>query len=138
VDAYNEHIAVMETSRDTFGVSGTTCRLYNVGKTKASASDDEEEEDQDDDDGEESDGMQGGDQGRGGNMQHLHNHILNGDPHGLALLTGLLGEGSDFDADNMGSDLDDDESDDEEDDDDDDDDEVAFEMDTDDAADDEH
>jgi len=50
----------------------------------------------------------------------------------------IQGEGSDFDADNMGSDLDDDESDDEEDDDDDDDDEVAFEMDTDDAADDEH
>ena len=50
----------------------------------------------------------------------------------------IQGEGSDFDADNMGSDLDEDESDEDEDDDDDDDDEVAFEMDTDDAGDDEH
>ena len=50
VDAFNEHIAVLEMSQAHFGGSGTTCRLYSVGKTKASASDDEEEEEQDEDD----------------------------------------------------------------------------------------
>jgi len=137
VDAFNEHIAVMETSRDTFGMSGTTCRLYNVGKTKASVSDDEEEEDQDDDDADDSEGNAGGDSGRPSNMLHLHDHILNGDPQGLALLSGLLGGGSDIDADDMGSeDMDDDDDDDDDDEEDNENDELAFEMDTDDADDD--
>jgi hypothetical protein len=56
VDAYNEHIAVLETSRDSHSGSGTTCRLYSVGKTKASASDDEEEEEHDEDDDQGSEG----------------------------------------------------------------------------------
>ena len=60
VDAYNEHIALLETSARHsslhFGSYGTTCRLYSVGKTKASASDDEEEEEQDEDDDQGSEG----------------------------------------------------------------------------------
>jgi hypothetical protein len=38
-------IALMETSKDGFGgYSGTTCRLYEVGRVKASRSDDEDED----------------------------------------------------------------------------------------------
>jgi len=47
---------VLETSRDSHSGSGTTCRLYSVGKTKASASDDEEEEEHDEDDDQGSEG----------------------------------------------------------------------------------
>ena len=134
VDAYNEHIAVMETSRDSFGLNGTTCRLYSVGRTRASASDDEEEGEHDEDDGEEDggDGDDGSRAGGGGDMLDLHDHILSGNPQGLQMLTDLLGEGSEFDEDDLPSDLgeDDDEGSD--------DDDEAWAMESDHDGDDEH
>jgi hypothetical protein len=45
VDNKDDVIALMETSKDGFGgYSGTTCRLYEVGRVRASRSDDEDED----------------------------------------------------------------------------------------------
>ena len=95
VDAYNEHIAVMETSRDSFGLNGTTCRLYSVGRTRASASDDEEEGEHDEDDGEE-DGGDGDDGSRaGGGRRHARPARPHSErePAGAADADGPVGRG---------------------------------------------
>ena len=38
-------------------------------------------------------------------MLDLHDHILSGNPQGLQMLTDLLGDGSEFDEDDLPSDL---------------------------------
>ena len=59
-----------------------------MGKTKASGSDDEDEDEEDDADDSEG-GAEGGEGGRGGGVQDLlSEHIINGNPQGLALLAG--------------------------------------------------
>ncbi len=57
-----------------------------MGKTKAFGSDDEDEDEEDDADDSEG-GGEGGEGGRGGDML-LSDHIINGNPQGLALLAG--------------------------------------------------
>lgn len=134
VDQHDEHIAVLETTRDAFGVSGTTCRLYNVGMTKASASDDEEEEELDEEDAADQDADEGDGARGAGDMTLLHDQILNGNPQvggWGALLSGLLGEESDLDEDALPSDMDDD---DDQEDDDNDDDVVGLDSDSDDGG----
>lgn len=106
VDNSNGLIAVMETSRDSFGAFGAACRLYEVGRVKASPSDDEDEEEateeEREEDEEDEDG--GGDHGHGGGPDEvmIGDHFLTGDPAGLAMLSGLLSEGE-GDSDSMGS-----------------------------------
>ena len=68
---------------------------------------------------------------RGGDMLDLHDHILSRNPQGLQMLRDLLGEGSEFDEDDLPSDLG-------EDDDEGSDDDEAWAMESDHDGDDEH
>ena len=103
VDETNELLAIMEASKSEFaggGIAGTTCRLYEVGRVRASRSDDEDEEEESEGEEEDADAAGGG---READMAQLEEQLLQGNPQGLAMLNEMLdGDESDGGSDGDG------------------------------------